>query len=440
MLSVVVGLVLSSQAAGAFNVSYEPVVFPALRAGTSRSFLVDVNLEEASNNTIAINCVDTAVCEVVRVDQPLDDGQNALNVTIEGKFVGVTFLNVSYGKQTDLSLKLRIERSDWEHVKAKLFVVSLIIFIPIITFLMGTQLEMEKIIAIWKRPIGPLTGMLCQFGIMPLVAYSMAKYILWDQDISIRLALFAAGTCPGGGKSSFWTIIYGGNLDLSISMTFSQHVAALIMMPVWIETLGKEFTSTEVHIPHWDIIKGLTALMVPTIAGMVFIHFKKHLYLKIQKWIKRIVWVAQFFFATVMIYSNFYVFFLLNWKMLFCACALPWSGYIIALIVATIFRMDYADKVTIALETGIQHISIAVIILIWSLPEPEVDLAVAILLVGMLMTDKPLMLLYGIIKFYKRCLRKPKEKVAPQPEISVEKAPLGTAETFTTNSTGVVSK
>ncbi|CAJ0932052.1 unnamed protein product, partial [Mesorhabditis belari] len=382
------------------------------------SLLIKFSFEEnelESSQNLSIQCVNEFVCKVENLEEILEKNPHPeqLNLTIHAKFVGVTHLNVSLGKSgSDTSYKLRLLRSDWEHTKAKLFIISLVIFIPFITFLMGTQLELKKILELWKKPIGPCTGMLCQFGIMPLVSYSMAKFILTDEDVSIRLALFAAGTCPGGGKSSFWTIIWGGNLDLSISMTFSQHIAALVMMPIWIGTLGKEFSTKDVQIPYFDIIKGLIALMIPTIAGMIFITYKQHLYVKIQKWIKRIAWVATFFFMAIMIYSNFYIFFLLSWKMVFCACFLPWSGYFIALIVTTIFRMNYADKITIALETGIQHISIAVVIMIWSLPEPEVDLAVAILLVGMLMTDKPLVVLYGIVKLYKRCMKKEKtEKV-----------------------------
>lgn len=59
------------------------------------------------------------------------------------------------------------------------------------------------------------------------IGYLLAEYGLREEDVVLKLALFAASTCPGGGKSSFWTIIYNGSLDLSVAMTFTQTLAAL---------------------------------------------------------------------------------------------------------------------------------------------------------------------------------------------------------------------
>lgn len=43
----------------------------------------------------------------------------------------------------------------------------------------------------------------------------------------MRLAFFAVAVSPGGGKSSFWTIIFDGNLDLSVCMTFIETCGAM---------------------------------------------------------------------------------------------------------------------------------------------------------------------------------------------------------------------
>lgn len=107
------------------------------------------------------------------------------------------------------------------------FTVVTTIFIFCVTFLMGTQLSLDCIWEILKKPIGPLTGFVCQFGIMPLVAFSLAKTVLPSDDKALQFSLFAAGCSPGGGKSSFWTIIFNGNLDLSVSMTLTQTIGAM---------------------------------------------------------------------------------------------------------------------------------------------------------------------------------------------------------------------
>lgn len=44
---------------------------------------------------------------------------------------------------------------------------------------------------------------------------------------SIELGLFAAGVSPGGGASNAWSYLLGGDIDLSITMTFISTFAAL---------------------------------------------------------------------------------------------------------------------------------------------------------------------------------------------------------------------
>ena len=52
-----------------------------------------------------------------------------------------------------------------------------------------------------------------------------------------RLGLFVTGCSPGGGASNIWTVMFGGNLDLSVTMTAISTFAAFLMMP------GKYFLS-----------------------------------------------------------------------------------------------------------------------------------------------------------------------------------------------------
>jgi len=69
------------------------------------------------------------------------------------------------------------------------------------------------------------------------MGFLLAYFVIPDDELYIKLALFAASTCPEGGKSSFWTIIFDGNLDLSVSMTFTQTVGALCESSLFLSTL-----------------------------------------------------------------------------------------------------------------------------------------------------------------------------------------------------------
>lgn len=58
------------------------------------------------------------------------------------------------------------------------------------------------------------------------------------------------------------------------------------MMPLWISTLGKQFTSKRVDIPFMAIMEGLIALLIPAALGMYFITTRQHLIKQIEKYIK----------------------------------------------------------------------------------------------------------------------------------------------------------
>jgi sodium-bile acid cotransporter, putative len=52
-------------------------------------------------------------------------------------------------------------------------------------------------------------------------------YVLGKNAIFYRFGLFAFGCSPGGSASNIWTVLLGGNLNLSLTMTFISTCAAL---------------------------------------------------------------------------------------------------------------------------------------------------------------------------------------------------------------------
>ncbi|CAI4224196.1 unnamed protein product [Auanema sp. JU1783] len=400
------------------NITYFPEILDKFRTDESRVLTITIRETEEAElydgaRSLQVRCGDDFLCKIEDAPSEIaltkdNQYQTTFNITIKGTFLGVTQLQVKMNAESLQPYDLRILRSNSGHKLQLAFTIFISIFVVVISLMMGTQLESERITNIVKAPIGPVIGFLCQFGLMPTIGYLLAEYCLPHDNISIKLALFAVSTCPGGGKSSFWTIIFGGNLDLSISMTFTQTIAALIMMPIWMSTLGHQFTDKNITIPFARIVQGLIGIMIPTIAGMIFRYYKPHLTEIIHKWIKRCSWMAMIVISFFAIYTNWYMIYLLTWPIVLCGCALPWLGYITAFSFAAIFRQSFKDCVTIAIETGIQNIGIAMLLMMWCLPEPESDISVTIIFVVAIMTDKPLMVIWLIGKLISKIRRKDK--------------------------------
>ncbi|VDN43787.1 unnamed protein product, partial [Dibothriocephalus latus] len=74
------------------------------------------------------------------------------------------------------------------------------------------------------------------------------------------------------------------------------------------------------------------------------------------------------------------------------AAALPWIGFLLAGLITFLLRRSRAEVLTIAIETGIQNIGIAILVLIYSMPQPEGDIGAVMALIVALLTPSPLMI------------------------------------------------
>lgn len=69
--------------------------------------------------------------------------------------------------QLERALQVAVLRSRLSQTLNNIFVVAVAILVGITTFMMGTQCHYKVILSVLRRPIGPIIGFLCQYGIMP---------------------------------------------------------------------------------------------------------------------------------------------------------------------------------------------------------------------------------------------------------------------------------
>ena len=102
---------------------------------------------------------------------------------------------------------------------------------------------------------------------MPLTSYGLGYLIL--ETKYERLGLLLLGCCPGGVGSNFWTAMLGGDINLSVTMTFFSSVAAFAMTSFWIWMLGSPLVSEDLPIPYIQLTIALFSFAIPIILGMI---------------------------------------------------------------------------------------------------------------------------------------------------------------------------
>ena len=89
---------------------------------------------------------------------------------------------------------------------------------------------------------------------------------------------------------------------------------------------------------------------------------------------------------------------------------LPYVGYALGAIASFAFKQSLKRIKTIAIETGIQNTSIAYLLLFFSLPSPDDDMAAIAPMTSALMTPLPLFVLVIMRTIYKQLFAKKRDE------------------------------
>ncbi|CAF4804016.1 unnamed protein product, partial [Rotaria sp. Silwood2] len=124
-----------------------------------------------------------------------------------------------------------------QRLRDKIFKNFLPFILMLIAIQMGILLDIEVLKELIHRPIQISIGLVCQYILMPLIAFSISNF--FQHEPLYSLGLFVLGCCPGGSALNQWTVLFDGDLNLSAIMTFASTVASFFMMPLWLYTLGQ---------------------------------------------------------------------------------------------------------------------------------------------------------------------------------------------------------
>lgn len=201
-----------------------------------------------------------------------------------------------------------------QRVIDRLFTYSVIILVSILYVNFGAAMSLSAIKDILRRPVGPSICFVCQFLFMPLAAYGLGLG-LFPEAHEMALGLFFTGISPGGGASNMWTLLLGGNINLSIAMTTISTLAAFAMMPLWIFTLGKTiFERANLGVPYARISSMAVGLLIPLAIGLLIQRFMPRTTKVLVRILKPLSLILILFIVVFAIITNLYIFQLFTWQ------------------------------------------------------------------------------------------------------------------------------
>ncbi len=218
---------------------------------------------------------------------------------------------------------------------------------------MGLTLTIKDFREVVKIPRAGAIGVICQFGIMPLLGWSIAKLLRLDEiDPMLAVGLILVSCCPGGTASNVVVYLARGNVALSVLMTICSTFAAIVLTPL----LTKWLAGTFVEVDAWGLfLSTVKVVLVPVTLGLLLNQFLP----KFSETIKPFSPLVSVF-AIVMIVASIIgqqkeIILQADWRLLAAPALLHLGGFGLGYGLAKLFRLGEQNSRSISIEVGMQN-------------------------------------------------------------------------------------
>ena len=228
-----------------------------------------------------------------------------------------------------------------------------------VLFGMGLSLVPGDFRRVVLHPKAKIIGLGCQLILLPAVAFALALLFRLPGELAVGLMVLAA--CPGGATSNVITHLSKGDTALSVTLTAVSSVVCVFTIP-WVVGWSMDWflgSGAAVALPFWKTLGQLAFVTIlPILCGMALRQARPALAQRLERPanIFAIVFLALIIAATVAREKDLAHQFAvagpaaitLNIVMMFLGFTIGWLA-----------GLPRAQRVTIAIETGIQNGTLA---------------------------------------------------------------------------------
>ena len=138
----------------------------------------------------------------------------------------------------------------------------------LVMFGMGLTLEWKAFATVFARPLEVSIGVLCQFVLMPLLAWGLARLFHLPTELAVGVLL--VGCCPGGTSSNVISYLAKGDVALSVGMT----TVSTLLAPVITPLLMKFFAGAVIPVDFFAMFRSiLQVVILPVALGLLVKRF-----------------------------------------------------------------------------------------------------------------------------------------------------------------------
>lgn len=216
-------------------------------------------------------------------------------------------------------------------------------------FCVGTLVRRDQLRAFGGAPLRPIAGLLCQYTIMPLCAWAIS---LGFADPVVRTGIVLVGCMPGAMASNVMTVLLGGDVVLSVTMTTLATLACPLVLAVWLPLL----TDAQMNVPLGALVWNATWMVVlPVAAGIALRALRPHLAHWWDRTATFIAAAAIVLIILVVVAANRDALRAAGAPIAVAMIALNIAGYALAYAAGRAMRWPAAQRLTLVIEVGMQN-------------------------------------------------------------------------------------
>ena len=251
-------------------------------------------------------------------------------------------------------------------------IINLVLAFVMFGVALGIQPTMFK--EVLKKPKSVVVGLFSQLIALPALTFLLI--VAFNQYITpmVAMGMILVAACPGGNISNFMSQLSKANTELSVTLTAITTLVSPLFTPanfaIWgglyVNFVNPEAGSAlrELHIDIYQMFETVFILLgLPLVVGILVSHYLPKVAQKLKKPMQYFS-ILFFIMMVVLAFGNNVDLFLKYIGFIFILVLIH-NGLALStgFATATIFKLPFADRRTLTIETGIQNSGLGLVLL-----------------------------------------------------------------------------
>ena len=246
------------------------------------------------------------------------------------------------------------------------FLVSAVL--AAIMFGVGLSINFSDLKEIRRSPKAFILGLVSQMILLPLIVFLIIGFT--DLPPTLKVGFIILAACPGGTTSGFVTVLFRGNVALSVSLLAINSLLTLLTIPLLVNLALTVFIGrhSPFELPFVESFLQIFLISIlPAMAGIVLKYFREEIANRIQKPVRNVM---------IILFAGVYAIIAFAkessggsgittedfWKIIPYAVLINFAGFAAGMAMGLFGKTGLRTSWTIGVEVALQNTTLALLV------------------------------------------------------------------------------